>query len=101
MLEGVDRPVAKAMTANLDLRHLMGFHASVARGKGRKAPLMPFYLEQKQAHPTKVLLVRVRCPFHLQSERPTKAENLRPKSYLCRCMRCCFRAPPPLSVLAL
>ena len=61
MLEGVDRPVAKVMMANLDLRHLMGIPVSATRGRGRKAPLLPFYEDIKAQHPTKVLLVRVRA----------------------------------------
>ena len=61
MLEGVDRPVAKVMMANLDLRHLMGIPVSATRGRGRKAPLLPLYEDIKAQHPTKVLLVRVRA----------------------------------------
>ena len=61
VLEGVDRPVAKMMMANLDLRHLMGILVSATRGRGRKAPLLPFYEDIKEQHPTKVLLVRVRA----------------------------------------
>ena len=69
MLEGVDRPVAKVMMANLDLRHLMGIPASATRGRGRKAPLLPFYEDIKAQHPTKVLLVRVRAmPLLLPQE---------------------------------
>ena len=60
MLEGVDRPVARSMMANLDLRHLLGIPGSCMRGRGRKAPLLPFYEKHKALHPTKVLLVRVR-----------------------------------------
>ena len=63
VLEGVDRPVARAMMANLDLRHCMGIPGSSTRGRKGKAPLLPFYEGVKQQHPTKVLLVRVgACP---------------------------------------
>ena len=62
VLEGVDRPVARAMMANLDLRHCMGIPGSSTRGRKGKAPLLPFYEGVKQEHPTKVLLVRV-CPL--------------------------------------
>lgn len=59
VLEGVDRPVARAMMANLDLRHSLGIPGSGARGRKGKAPLLPFYEGIKHEHPTKVLLVRV------------------------------------------
>lgn len=59
VLEGVDRPVARSMMANLDLRHLLGIPTACTRGRGRKAPLLPFYEKHKALHPTKVLLVRV------------------------------------------
>ena len=80
MLEGVDRPVAKVMMANLDLRHLMGIPASATRGRGRKAPLLPFYEDVKAQHPTKVLLVRVRA-----------MPLLHPQECLC----CCHAHPRP------
>ena len=60
VLDGVDRPMARTMMANLDLRHTLGIPASSARGRKGKAPLLPFYEGIKHEHPTKVLLVRVR-----------------------------------------
>ncbi len=64
MLEGVDRPVARVMMANLDLRHCMGIPGSSTRGRKGKAPLLPFYESIKHEHPTKVVLVRVSSFVH-------------------------------------
>ncbi|EIE20036.1 hypothetical protein COCSUDRAFT_58259 [Coccomyxa subellipsoidea C-169] len=59
VLGGVDRPAAREMMAQLDLRHLLGLAGGTTYGRGRKAPLLPFFTSVKREHPTKVLLVRV------------------------------------------
>ncbi|CAL8466240.1 g5776 [Coccomyxa elongata] len=59
VLSGVDRPSAREMMAQLDLRHLLGLASGSTYGRGRKAPLLPFFTSVKREHPTKVLLVRV------------------------------------------
>ena len=60
VLGGVDRPAAREMMAQLDLRHLLGLVGGTTYGRGRKAPLLPLFTSVKREHPTKVLLVRVR-----------------------------------------
>lgn len=60
VLSGVERPAAREMMAQLDLRHLLGLGQGTTYGRGRKAPLLPFFTSVKREHPTKVLLVRVR-----------------------------------------
>ncbi|BDA51431.1 probable DNA mismatch repair protein MutS at C-terminar half [Coccomyxa sp. Obi] len=59
VLSGVDRPSAREMMAQLDLRHLLGLASQSTYGRGKKAPLLPFFTSVKNEHPTKVLLVRV------------------------------------------
>ena len=96
MLEGVDRPVAKVMMANLDLRHLMGIPASATRGRGRKAPLLPFYEDIKAQHPTKVLLVRVRAmPLLLPQECLTRSHAHLERMIARQFALALLSAPPP------
>lgn len=64
VLSGVDRPSAREMMAQLDLRHLLGLASGSTYGRGRKAPLLPFFTSVKREHPTKVLLVRVISAFY-------------------------------------
>lgn len=96
VLEGVDRPVAKVMMANLDLRHLMGIPASATRGRGRKAPLLPFYEDIKAQHPTKVLLVRVRAmPLRLPQDCLTRAHAHLERIIARQPALALLSAPPP------
>ena len=63
-LEGVDKPAAKKLIENLDMTNPLGIKHSLGQRRGArysKAPLYSFFLEVKQQHPTKVLLVRVSC----------------------------------------
>lgn len=66
VLEGVDKPLAREMMAQLDLRYWLGIPQKTKIGQSKKAPLMPFFLSVKKEHPTKVLLVRVRTPVFLR-----------------------------------
>ena len=62
LLEAVDKPAAKKLVKNLDMTNPLGIKHSLGQRRGAKyskAPLYPFFLETKQKHPTKVLLVRV------------------------------------------
>jgi len=61
VLDRVDRPSALGLIPNLDLSHPLGFKAGIAAAKG-SSQLVPFMIETKRAHPTKVLLVRVGIP---------------------------------------
>ena len=75
-LEGVDKPAARKLIENLDMTNPLGIKHSLGLRRGArysKAPLYSFFLEVKQQHPTKVLLVRVRCcapllPFLLEAK---------------------------------
>lgn len=60
VLERVDRPSALKLVPQLDLSHPLGFNAFGEKAKG-SSMLVPFMIETKRAHPTKVLLVRVRA----------------------------------------
>ena len=60
ILETVDRPSALKLIPQLDLSHPLGFNALGEKAKG-SSMLVPFMIETKRAHPTKVLLVRVRA----------------------------------------
>ena len=60
VLEGVDRPSALKLLPQLDLGHPLGFTAQGEKAKG-SSMLVPFMIKTKRAHPTKVLLVRVRA----------------------------------------
>ena len=60
MLERMDRPAALKLIPQLDLGHPLGFTALGEKAKG-SSTLVPFMLETKRVHPTKVLLVRVRA----------------------------------------
>ena len=60
VLKRVDRPSALKLIPQLDLGHPLGFTAAGEKAKG-SSTLVPFMIETKRAHPTKVLLVRVRA----------------------------------------
>ncbi len=70
MLQGVDKPTAVKLLQHIDPEFPLGLPPAEAGSVGggaagggrRKTPPVFFYfLKTKQAHPTKVVLVRVRC----------------------------------------
>ena len=72
LLDAVDKPAAKKLIPQLDMTNPLGIKHSLGQKRGAKyskAPLYPFFLETKQKHPTKVLLVRVSNNFFLLSQR--------------------------------
>ena len=75
LLKGVHKPNAKRLIDQLDLSNPMGVKVLPGRRSG-KAPLYPYFLKVKHAHPRKIVLVRVGGLLHVWTPPPAKIVSL-------------------------
>ena len=58
-LERVDKPSARRLLSDIDIRQPLGVRQQVGARKGPQPPLFEFFKRMKKQHPFCVLLVRV------------------------------------------
>ena len=60
VLERIDKPSARRLLSDIDIRQPLGVRQQAGSRKGPQPPLFDFFKRIKKLHPYCVLLVRVR-----------------------------------------